>query len=75
MADDDTAAGAGMDESSVFQIDAYVGGTTLTTSVVEEYKVAFAQIPFALFYGNLIGVALRQSGVKVADIRCGKFVK
>ena len=49
MADDDTAAGAGMDESPLFQIDAYVGGTTLTTSVVKEYKVAFAQIPFALF--------------------------
>ena len=62
VADDDSAAGAGMDEVSVFQIDADVGGATFPISVVEKNEVAFAQISFlflfaikcALFVGRAV---------------------
>ena len=44
VADDDSAAGAGMDEASIFQINADVGGATFPISVVEKDEVACAQI-------------------------------
>jgi len=50
VADDDSAAGAGMDEVSVFQIDADVGGATFPISVVEKDEVAFAQISFPFLF-------------------------
>ena len=39
--DDDSLAGTGMDELAVFQIDAYMSGPLLLSSVVEEHQVAF----------------------------------
>ena len=41
-ADDDSLAGAGMDELPVFQIDAYMCSPFLFLPVVEKYQVAFA---------------------------------
>ena len=50
VADDDSAAGAGMDEVSVLQINADVGGATFPISVVEKDEVAFAQIYFPFLF-------------------------
>ena len=56
VADCDTTAGAGMDEPAVLQVNAYVRGTALPASVVEEDEVAFAQIPFALFLAIVLAL-------------------
>ena len=53
-ADDDSLTGAGMDELAVFQVDAYVGGTFLFPSVVEEHQVAFAKLAFLDFLAILL---------------------
>ena len=45
-ADDDSLAGAGMDELAVFQVDAHVACPFLLPSVVEEHEVAFFQLTF-----------------------------
>ena len=44
---DDPSVGTGMNKASVFQVDAYVGGTSLVTPIVEKDEVAFAQLGFA----------------------------
>lgn len=45
-ADDDASAGTGMYETAVFQVETYVTGGTLFSSVVEEHQVAFLQSAF-----------------------------
>jgi ABC-type transport system involved in multi-copper enzyme maturation permease subunit len=59
--DDDTLACAGMNEFLVFQVDAYMGGPFLLSSVVEENKVAFTELSFlhlpAIFLPLVIGIS------------------
>ena len=61
--DDDSMAGAGMDEFAVFQVDAYMGGPFFLSSVVEEYQVAFLELSFfdfaAVFFPLVVGVAFK----------------
>ena len=62
-ADDDTPAGTGMDETVIFQIDAYMGGCTFVLSVMKEYKVAFLKLAFAylpaVLFSLVVGVAFQ----------------
>ena len=57
-ADDDSLAGAGMDELAVFQIDAYVACPFLLPSVVEEHEVAFFQLSFLHLLAILLALVL-----------------
>ena len=57
-ADDDSLAGAGMDEFALFQIDAYVTCPFLFPSVVEEYQVAFFQLSFLHLFAILFALLL-----------------
>ena len=68
-ADDDTPAGTGMDETVIFQIDAYMGGCTFVLSVMKEYKVAFLKLAFAYFPAVLFLLVV---GVCVSDA-CGRL--
>lgn len=74
VTDDDAAAGAGVDELAVLQIDAYVGGVAFLLAVVEEYEVAFAQIAFPFLStikcALLFGRAVKRTIVHLAvDLR------
>ena len=57
-ADDDSLAGAGMDELAVFQVDAYVACPFLFSSVVEEHEVAFFQLSFLHLFAILLALVL-----------------
>ena len=60
-ADDDSLAGAGMDELAVFQVDTYMSGPLLLSSVVEEHQVALFQLSLlyfpAILFALVFGVA------------------
>ena len=60
--DDDSLAGAGVDELTVFQVDAYMSGPFLLPAVVEEHQVALFQLSLLYFPAILLplvfGVAL-----------------
>ena len=53
-ADDDSLAGAGMDELAVFQVDTYMSGPLLFPAVVEEHQVAFFQLSLLDFPAILL---------------------
>ena len=59
--DDDSLAGTGMDELSVFQVDTYMGGPFLLPAVVEEHQVALFQLSLlyfpAILFALVFGVA------------------
>ena len=57
-ADDDSLAGTGMNEFSVFQVDSYMGGTFLLFSVVKENQIAFAEFPFLHFLAILLSLVI-----------------
>lgn len=48
-----------MDESVVFQVNAYMGGATFIASVVEEYQVSFTQFSFAYFVAVFFALFVR----------------
>ena len=53
-ADDDSLAGASMDELAVFQVDTYMSGPLLLPAVVEEHQVAFFQLSLLDFPAILL---------------------
>ena len=57
-ADDDSLTGGGMDKLTVFQVNAYVGGLFLLSSVVKEDKVAFAEFSFLHFLAILLPLVI-----------------
>ena len=57
-ADDDSLAGAGMDEFAVFQVDAHMTCPFLLPSVVKEYQVAFFQLSFLHLFAILLALVL-----------------
>lgn len=48
-ADDDSPAGTGVYEPSVFQVDAHMSGFPFLASVVEEHQIAFLEVAFGYF--------------------------
>ena len=58
VADGDSLAGTGMNEFAVFQVDSYMGGAFLLSSVVKENKVAFAEFPFLHFLAILLSLVI-----------------
>ena len=60
-ADDDPLTCTGMNEFPVFQVDAHMGGPFLLSSVMEEDKVAFAELPFLHFPAILLPLVIRVS--------------
>ena len=57
-ADDDTLTGTRMYEFPVFQVDAYMGGTFLLSSVVEENQIAFTEFSFLDFSAILLPLVI-----------------
>jgi len=64
-----------MDETVVFQINAYMGGGTLVLSVMKENEIAFLKFVFAYFpaicFSLFVGIALQVLAVHfLIDVVC-----
>ena len=57
-ADDDTSTSTGMNEFMVFQVDTYMGGMFLLSSVMKENQIAFTEFSFLHFLAILLPLVI-----------------
>ena len=57
-ADDDAMIATSMNEFPIFQVDAYVGGMFLLSSVMEENQIAFTEFSFLHFLAILLPLVI-----------------